>query len=131
MTKERAAYLSILLVATLHVGFMIIELTLWDTDFGRRLTRLSPTASRETVNIGLNPALYNGFLGFGLFWSTFALKGRDARSVQRVFLSFISGMGVIGAIWIRNPGIFVLQALPATIALVLNWQNRTLDRQDS
>jgi uncharacterized membrane protein len=72
----------------------------------------------------LNPALYNGFLGFGLFWATFALNGWDAYSVQRVFLSFIAGMGVVGAIWVKNPGIFVLQALPAMIALGLSWQNR-------
>ena len=76
-------------------------------------TRLSPTASRETANIGLNPALYNGFLGFGLFWATLAIKGRDSCSIQRVFLSFIAGMGVFVAIWIENPGIFFLQALPA------------------
>ena len=115
------AYYCVLVVAGLHIIFMIIELTLWDTDFGRRLSRLSPTASRETKNIGLNPALYNGFLGFGLFWATFALSGFDAWSVQRVFLSFIAGMGVVGAIWLRNPGIFLLQALPAMIALGLSW----------
>ena len=34
-------------------------------------------------------------------------------------------MGVVGAIWVKNPGIFVLQALPAMIALGLIWQNRT------
>jgi len=82
---------------------------------------LGPTASRETANIGLNPALYNGFLGFGLFWATFALQGREARSIQRVFLSFIAGMGVVGAIWVNNLGIFILQGLPAMIALGLTW----------
>jgi uncharacterized membrane protein len=103
---------------------MIIEITCWDTEFGRRLTHLSPEASRATANIGLNPALYNGFLGFGLFWATFALKGREARSIQRVFLSFIAGMGIVGAIWVPNLGIFVLQSLPATIALGLSWQDQ-------
>ncbi len=122
---KKLATLGVLLVAGLHIVFMVIELTFWDTDFGRSLTHLSPTASRETANIGLNPALYNGFLGFGLFWATFALKGREACSVQRVFLTFIAEMGVVGAIWINNPGIFVLQALPAMIALGLSWQNRT------
>ncbi len=78
---EKSAYLSVLLVAGLHIIFMIIELIFWDTDFGRRLTRLSPTASREAANIGLNPALYNGFLGFGLFWATFALNGLDSYSL--------------------------------------------------
>jgi putative membrane protein len=121
---KKSAYFSILLVAGLHFVFMILELTLWDTDLGRHLTHLGVEASRETANIGLNPALYNGFLGFGLFWATFALKGRESWSFQQVFLWFIAGMGVIGAIWVRNPGIFFLQALPAIIALGLNWKNR-------
>jgi putative membrane protein len=122
--KKNATYWSVLLVATLHVGFMILELTCWNTTLGRKLTGLSEPASAETTNIGLNPALYNGFLAFGLLWTNFALKGRDAFSVQRVFLTFIAGMGVVGAICLKNPGIFVLQALPAMIALGLNWQNR-------
>lgn len=121
---KNSFHVAVTIVALLHFGFMILEITFWDTDFGRRLTHLSPTASRETANIGLNPALYNGFLGFGLFWATFALKGREARSIQRVFLSFIAGMGVVGAIWVNNPGIFVLQGLPAMIALGLSWQDQ-------
>ena len=122
----KIAHWSVLLVAGLHVVFMIIELTFWDTDFGRSLTHLSRTASRETANIGINPALYNGFLGFGLVWATFSLNPPAAGAVQRLFLAFIAGMGVIGAIWVHNPGIFVLQALPAMIALGLNWRGRTV-----
>ena len=75
---KKSAYYSVLLVAGLHIAFMIIELMYWDTDLGRSLTHLGAEASRETANIGLNPALYNGFLGIGLIWVTFALEGREA-----------------------------------------------------
>ena len=44
---KKLATLGVLLVAGLHIVFMVIELTFWDTDFGRRLTHLSPTVTRD------------------------------------------------------------------------------------
>lgn len=58
---------AIVVVALLHLGFMILEATQWSTPLGQRLTHLSEGAARETAGVGVNMGLYNnGFLGVAL-----------------------------------------------------------------
>ena len=121
---------AIVLVALLHLGFMALEATQWSKPLGRRLTHLSEGAARETRGIGVNMGLYNGFLGLALLWATFALGTREAYSVQWILLTFIAIAGVVGAVTIRNPGIFVFQSLPALAALVLIWVDRPYPRTE-
>jgi putative membrane protein len=113
------------LVALLHLGFMVLEATQWNTPLGRKLTHLSEDAARETVGVGLNMAIYNGFLGVALLLATFAPGVRDAYSAQWVLLAFIVFAGAVGAVTMRNPGIFVFQSIPAFVALCLVWANHT------
>ena len=54
---------SVVLVGLLHLGFMVLEATQWNTSLGRKLTHLSEQAAGETVGVGMNMGLYNGFLG--------------------------------------------------------------------
>src|SRR5690348_12785810 len=100
---------AVVVVALFHLGFMILEATQWATPLGQRLTNLSEGAARETAKIGINMGLYNGFLGLALLWATFALGARESYSVQWLLLAFIVVAGIVGAITIKNPGIFVLQ----------------------
>ena len=115
---------AIVIVALLHFGFMFLEATKWSTPLGQRLTHLSESAARETAGVGVNMGLYNGFLGFALLWATFALGDRASYSVQWLLLTFIVIAGVVGAISIKNSGIFMLQSLPALAALGLIWVGR-------
>ena len=117
------ALASVVIVALLHLVFMVLEATQWSTPLGQRLTHLSEQAARETAGIGINMGIYNGFLGLALLLATFAPGVRDAYSVQWVLLAFIVFAGVVGTITMRNRGILVLQSLPALLALVLMWAN--------
>src|SRR4051794_16475884 len=110
---------AILLVALLHLGFLFLEATLWKSKLGQRLTHLDESVAGQTAGIGKNMGLYNGFLGVVLIWVTFALDARQAYSAQWFLLSFIVLAGIVGAVTIKNPGIFVFQSLPALLAIVL------------
>ena len=121
---------AIIVVALLHLGFMALEATKWSTPLGQRLTHLSEGAARETAGVGVNLGLYNGFLGLALLWATFALGRREAYSVQWLLLTFITIAGIVGAVSIKNSGIFVLQSLPALAALVLIWVDRPYPRTE-
>ena len=103
---------SVVVVALLHLGFMVLEATQWNTPLGRKLTDLSEEAARETVGVGINMGIYNGFLGAALLWVTFAWGVREAYSAQWPLLTFIVFAGVVGTITMRNRGILVLQSLP-------------------
>ena len=67
---------AIVIVALLHLGFMVLEATQWFTPLRQRLTHLSESAARETAGVGVNIGLYNGFLGLAYVWG-----GRDLRAV--------------------------------------------------
>ncbi len=125
------AGLSVVLVSLAHFVFMILEATIWPTEFGQKLTHLSASAAQETIGVGLNMALYNGFVGFALLWATLALSDREAYSAQWLFLTFIILAGVVGAVTMQNPGIFVAQSLPALIALGLTWLTRPYARTEA
>jgi putative membrane protein len=113
----------VVVVALLHLGFMVLEATQWNTPLGRKLTHLSEEAARETVGVGINMGIYNGFLGVALLWVTFAWGTREAYSAQWPLLTFIVFAGVVGTITMRNRGILVLQSLPALAALLFIWAN--------
>ena len=117
--KHKLALASIVIVALLHLGFLVLEATQWSSPLGLELHHLSEPTARETTGVAKNMALYNGFLGVLLLWATFALGGREARAVQRFTLAFIVVAGIVGAVTIHNPRIFLLQSLPAVAALVL------------
>ena len=116
---------SVVVVALLHLGFMVLEATQWNTPLGRKLTDLSEEAARETVGVGINMGIYNGFLGAALLWVTFAWGVREAYSAQWPLLTFIVFAGVVGTITMRNRGILVLQSLPALAALLFIWANHS------
>jgi putative membrane protein len=119
------ALASVVVVALLHLGFMVLEATQWNTPLGRKLTHLSEEAAGETVGVGINMGIYNGFLGAALLWVTFAWGVREAYSAQWPLLTFIVIAGVVGTITMRNRGILVFQSLPALAAFLFIWANHS------
>jgi putative membrane protein len=69
-----------------------------------------------TAPLAANQGLYNGFLAIGLLWAWFA-KRADV-SISRFFLICIIIAGLYGAATVK-PAILLVQALPATISLLL------------
>ena len=102
-----------LLVALLHIAFMLLEMLFWDHPIGYRIFALTPEQASGSVQLAFNQGLYNGFLAVGLFWSALTKK----IDVQYFFLICVIVAGVVGALSVK-PTIFVVQALPAILAML-------------
>jgi len=112
-----AANIVIGLVAALHVYFLVLEMFLWDTPYGRKTFGLTPEFTAASKALAANQGLYNGFLAAGLVWG---LLDPDihAFEIKIFFLSCVIVAGVFGAATVSRKILFV-QALPALLALVL------------
>lgn len=108
--------LSVLLVAGLHVLFMILEMLLWNTPAGRRIFGLTRELAQQTAVLAANQGLYNGFLAAGLAWGL--LAGVDGVHIRIFCLACVVTAGVFGAITVRHT-ILWIQAAPGAIALAL------------
>jgi len=99
-------------VALLHLWFMVVEMFLWQHPIGLGMFGLTEEFARETAYMAKNQGLYNGFLVAGLLWGMIAKK----RDVVIFFLLCVIVAGIYGAITV-SPTIFVVQAVPAILAL--------------
>lgn len=104
------------LVAALHIGFLILEMFLWQTPFGRRTFGLTPEFAAQSAKLAANQGLYNGFLAAGLVWGL--LAPHDGFYIKIFFLTCVIVAGLYGGFTVKK-SILVIQALPALIALVL------------
>jgi putative membrane protein len=108
------SHLLVLLVALVHVWFMILEMMLWNHPVGQRIFNMTPEFSAASAVLAANQGLYNGFLAAGLLWGL--LAGR--REVKVFFLACIVVAGVYGGVTAKITILYV-QALPALVALLL------------
>lgn len=111
-----AATLAVLLVAALHLYFLVLEMFLWDTPKGRKVFGLTPEFSAASKSLAANQGLYNGFLAAGLVWGVWL--GESGLSIRVFFLGCVIVAGVFGAATASRKILFV-QALPAAVALAL------------
>lgn len=100
------------LVAVSHVGFLVLEMFLWNHPVGRRIFGTTPEVAASSAALAANQGLYNGFLAAGLFWALWA--GR--RDLKMFFLGCVVVAGAFGGVTAKTSILFV-QALPAAIAL--------------
>ena len=101
-------------VAFEHFYFLVLEMFLWTKPrtikiFGIRDKQLA----EDTKVLAANQGLYNGFLSAGLVIS---LVLKDER-MSIVFLSFVIVAGIYGAFSTKNLKLFIVQGIPAIIAL--------------
>jgi putative membrane protein len=115
-----AATLLIVVVAALHVYFLVLEMFLWRTPFGRRTFRTTPEVAESSAVLAANQGLYNGFLAAGLLWALIWFGVPGGRAVLTFFLACVIVAGVYGAVTVSRRILFV-QAVPAAVALVLLW----------
>lgn len=102
------------LVAALHVYFLVLEMFLWDTPYGRKTFGLTPEFSAASKALAANQGLYNGFLAAGLAWGL--SLGAAGFGVKVFFLVCVIVAGVYGAATASRKILFV-QALPGAAAL--------------
>ena len=63
-----AANIWVVIVALLHLYFLVLEMFLWTTPYGRKVFGLTETFAQESRSLAANQGLYNGFLVAGLVW---------------------------------------------------------------
>jgi len=113
---DLAANVLIVLVAVLHVYFLVLEMFLWDKPAGLRAFGQTREAAAASKVLAANQGLYNGFLAAGLLWGL--SLGDDGRHVVMFFLICVLVAGLFGAATASRKILFV-QALPAAIAIGL------------
>ena len=103
----------IVLIALLHVGFLILEMFFWDHPVGRKMFKMPAAISAGSKVLAANQGLYNGFLAAGLLWALLA----DRFDLKLFFLGCVIAAGIFGALTAK-PAIFFVQGVPALLALM-------------
>ncbi|MFN3828130.1 MAG: DUF1304 domain-containing protein [Micavibrio sp.] len=110
------ASILIVLVAALHVWFLVLEMVLWQKPLGLKTFRMSPEQAAATKILAANQGLYNGFLAAGLIAGLLS-PDPVSTAFKIFFLSCVIIAGLYGA-WSVHKKIFFIQSLPALLALV-------------
>lgn len=108
------ANIAILIVGLLHVGFLVLEMFLWNHPVGMKTFKMTKEIAASSAALAANQGLYNGFLAAGLFWGV--LSGNTP--VKVFFLACVLIAGLFGGLTAKR-SILYIQALPALLALVL------------
>ena len=109
-----AANIVIAVIAVLHLGFLVLEMFLWNHPVGRKMFGMTKEVSESSATLAANQGLYNGFLAAGLIWGL--VSGQF--SVKVFFLSCIFIAGIFGGLTAKR-SILYIQALPALLGLIL------------
>ncbi len=113
------AVVLVIVVAALHVGFLVLEMFFWDHPFGRKTFRMTPEFSRASAVLASNQGLYNGFLAAGLIWGL----ASGQVNVIVFFLICVWVAGLYGGFTVGRR-ILYIQALPALLALMAVYLSR-------
>ena len=105
-------------VAIEHVGFLVLEMFLWNTPWGRKRFGTTPEFAAESAALAANQGLYNGFLAAGLAWGLWLSNDAHGVAIQSFFLSCVAVAGIYGAATAKRSILF-LQFVPAAIALAV------------
>ncbi len=111
------------LIAALHLYIAYFEIFAWETRGPEVFTTFPPELFTPTVTLAANQGLYNSFLAVGLIWSLLIQDRKWQLNVATCFLLFVLAAGVFGAATASTRILFV-QAVPATITLILLWLGR-------
>lgn len=111
-----AANTMVILVALLHIYFLVLEMFLWDKPAGLKAFGQSKEKAAATKVLAANQGLYNGFLAAGLLYGV--VQGDSGTQFKLFFLSCVVVAGIYGALTASRKILFI-QAMPAFIGLIL------------
>lgn len=113
------AQIFVAIVVIEHLYFLYLEMFAWETA-GKKAFKgsLPPEMFKPTKTLAANQGLYNGFLAAGLIWSFFIESPEWKLYVEIFFLCCVIVAGIFGGLT-ASKKIFLIQALPALIALIL------------
>ncbi len=115
---KTASLVLVLLVAVLHLYFLVLEMFLWTTKRGLATFGMTAAQAAETATLAKNQGLYNGFLAAGLIWGALHTDPAMGFQIKLFFLGCVIVAGVYGAATVSSRILFV-QSLPAAIAMLL------------
>jgi len=118
---KAVANILIIVVAALHLYFLVLEMFLWTKPAGRRAFGISAEFAEASKRLAANQGLYNGFLAAGLIWGV--SLGDGGFPVKLFFLVCVLVAGVFGALTVSRKILWV-QAAPAALGIVLLWLAR-------
>ena len=104
----------VVIVALLHVGFLVLEMFLWTKPFGLKTFKMTQEVANASAVLAANQGLYNGFLAAGLLWGLVS----GMMSVKLFFLACVLIAGIYGGLTAKR-SILYMQALPGLIGLLL------------
>jgi putative membrane protein len=103
-----------LLVAALHLWFLILEMFLWQAPRTRAAFGTSEEFARASRALAANQGLYNGFLAAGIVFALWL--GEAGRPSLIFFLACVVVAGLYGAAT-ANIRILFVQAVPGALSL--------------
>ncbi|WDF54720.1 DUF1304 domain-containing protein [Mucilaginibacter sp. KACC 22063] len=120
-------YLSVIFTIAViieHCYILWMEMFAWETA-GKRVfsTSLPQELFTPTKRFAANQGLYNGFLVAGLVWSFLIENPEWAINIRLFFLGCVAVAGIFGALT-ASKKIFVVQAMPALLAMLFVWLAR-------
>lgn len=102
------------IVALEHIYFLILEMFFWTKPKGLKTFGLKKEQAEHSKVLAANQGLYNGFLSAGLIWGLVS----DQINVIIFFLSCVIVAGIYGSYSTKKSKLFMVQSIPAIIALL-------------
>jgi putative membrane protein len=121
---EIIAIILTVFVAIEHIYILWMEMFAWETAGKKTFGESLPAEMfKPTKGLAANQGLYNGFLVAGLIWSFLIQDPQWSMNIRLFFLGCVAVAGIFGALT-ASKRIFVVQALPAILAMIFVWLAR-------
>ncbi len=117
----------VVLVALLHVYFLVLEMVLWQTPAGMKTFGTTPEFAAASAVLAANQGLYNDFLAAGLLWALVSYGVIGGRHILTFFLLCVLVAGIYGGAT-ANSRILLVQGMPAALALAAVWASPRITR---
>ncbi len=115
---KKLAIILVAIIAIEHIYILVLEMFLWTKPLGLKTFAMTPEFAQQSAVLAANQGLYNGFLAAGLIWGL--IRKGDGVAIQIFFLCCVLIAGLYGGATAK-PSIYIVQALPAAIALAVVW----------
>src|SRR5258706_4710746 len=99
------------LVALEHLGFLVLEMFLWNGPIGQKVFRTTPEVASDSRVLAANQGLYNGFLAAGLVYGLLASDPAVKSALVGFALPCVVVSGLFGAVDVSRR-IFFVHAVP-------------------
>ncbi|MFW9257745.1 DUF1304 domain-containing protein [Nostoc sp. CALU 546] len=112
------------IIAFIHILFLVVQMFFWNTKFVQEKLLKNFTTAEVATILAQNQGLYNGFLSAGLIWGLFIsqkVPQVEPSSIVIFFLICVAIAGIFGSITLKRPTAFLIQSIPAILALFLLW----------